>query len=289
MWRENQQELGDIPNEIEVPIAIQVSPAVARSGGGMITYVQNVLKAVRHLREQTWPRAVKRKGMPRVTFVLESIGADLRPVPIRSELTSLVENLSRDGIFCSGLAFRQEIGNALVARGKQGSARKVVGKLLTGLFGGTPGAQSVTVAKVLTGSRVKASGSSGQLELSSVNFHCEPHRLWLFERVCSSAVVNQTTSHISITMQMQDEDPELAAWVFPWRWQWVCYGFFSKRARQLSRLERLTLQNVLLHREDVEAMRVVMLSACPEEELLGLGQQEQQEEHRDFSIKAKAS
>ncbi|KAG3061937.1 hypothetical protein PI124_g22171, partial [Phytophthora idaei] len=25
MWRENQQELGDIPNEIEVPIAIQVS------------------------------------------------------------------------------------------------------------------------------------------------------------------------------------------------------------------------------------------------------------------------
>ncbi|KAG2798440.1 hypothetical protein PC112_g21350 [Phytophthora cactorum] len=283
IWRESQQELGDVPDEIEVPIAIQVSPAVARYGGGMITYVQNVLKAVRHLREQTWPRAVKRKEMPRVTFVLESIGADLRPVPIRSDLTSLVENLSRDGIFCSGLAFRQDIG----VRGKQGAARKVVGKLLTSLFGGTPGAQSVSGAKVLTGSRVKTSGSPGQLALSSLNFHCEPHRSWFLERFCSSAVVNQTTSHISITMQVQDENPKPS--VYTWRWQWVCYGFFSKRARQLSRLERLTLQNVLLHREDVEAMRVVMLSAFPEEELLGFGQQEQQEEHRDFSIKAKAS
>ncbi|KAG2795028.1 hypothetical protein PC118_g23476 [Phytophthora cactorum] len=46
IWRESQQELGDVPDEIEVPIAIQVSPAVARYGGGMITYVQNVLKAI---------------------------------------------------------------------------------------------------------------------------------------------------------------------------------------------------------------------------------------------------
>ncbi|KAF4030398.1 hypothetical protein GN244_ATG17818 [Phytophthora infestans] len=36
-------------------------------------------------------------------------------------------------------------------------------------------------------------------------------------------------------------------------------------------------------------MRAVMLSQCPEEDLLGLGQQEQQPEPREFSLKANAS
>ncbi|EEY58633.1 uncharacterized protein PITG_10743 [Phytophthora infestans T30-4] len=102
-------------------------------------------------------------------------------------------------------------------------------------------------------------------------------------------VVNQTTGHVSVAMEMQEGAAELADWVFAWRWQWICYGFFSTRARQLSRLERLTLLNVRVRTEDAEAMRAVMLSQCPEEDLLGLGQQEQQPEPREFSLKANAS
>ncbi|ETO73154.1 hypothetical protein F444_10877 [Phytophthora nicotianae P1976] len=263
IWRENQQQLGDIPDEIEVPITVKSHPAVSRTGGEGRNAKSDVC--------------------------IGSIGADLRPVPIRSELMSLVENLSRGGIICSGLAFRQEIG----VRGKQGAARKVVGKLLASLFGGAPAGQRVNGANVLTISRVKTSGFPSQIELSSMNFYCEPNRPWFFERFCSAAVVNQTSTHVSIVMQiaifplqLPEEDPELVARVYPWRWQWVCYGFFSKRARQLSRLERLTLQNVRVCTEDVEAMRVVMLSECPEEELLGIGQSQ---EPRDVTIKPKAS
>ncbi|ETI29723.1 hypothetical protein L914_21560 [Phytophthora nicotianae] len=270
IWRENQQQLGDIPDEIEVPITVKSHPAVSRTGGGMITYAQNVLNAVRHIREHTWPRAVKREGMPRVTFVLD-----------------LLERIC--GLYLFDPTFRQEIG----VRGKQGAARKVVGKLLASLFGGAPAGQRVNGANVLTISRVKTSGFPSQIELSSMNFYCEPNRPWFFERFCSAAVVNQTSTHVSIVMQiaifplqLPEEDPELVARVYPWRWQWVCYGFFSKRARQLSRLERLTLQNVRVCTEDVEAMRVVMLSECPEEELLGIGQSQ---EPRDVTIKPKAS
>lgn len=102
IWRGNQ-EIGDVPEEIEVPLMIQVNRWDARSARGMISYVQNVLGAARHLQEQTWwPEVVKREGLPRVTFVLESVGADLRPISIRSKLTTLVENLVRGGICCSG-------------------------------------------------------------------------------------------------------------------------------------------------------------------------------------------
>ncbi|POM74450.1 Hypothetical protein PHPALM_8589 [Phytophthora palmivora] len=278
IWREKQQ-VGDIPDEIEIPLTIQANVYIGRN---VVTYTQNVLKAVRHLREQRWPRNVNTKGLPRVTFVLESIGADLRPIPIRSDTTSLVENLARDGIICSGLSFRQELGNALAAPVKRGAARKSVGRLLTSLFGGVPNAEHTNAGKYMTGPRAN---SSNQLNLNSVHFHCEPFRSWFFERACSAAVINQTTSHVSVAMEMRDENAAL----YTWRWQWVCYGFFSERACRLSRLQRLTLQRICLSRGDVEAMRAVMLAECPEEILLGLSHQEQQHKRHDFSIKEKTS
>ncbi|KAF4030399.1 hypothetical protein GN244_ATG17819 [Phytophthora infestans] len=40
------------------------------------------------------------------------------------------------------------------------------------------------------------------------------------ELCCSArAVVNQTTGHVSVAMEMQEGAAELADWVFAWRWQ----------------------------------------------------------------------
>ncbi|KAJ8538957.1 hypothetical protein ON010_g12914 [Phytophthora cinnamomi] len=124
---EEEAIAGDVPDEIEVALTVQVHPVHAKSGGGLVNYMQNVPTATRHLGEQAWPRVGSSKGLPRVTFVLESIGADLRPVHMRSEVTALVEIMARDEIHCSGLSFWRDLGYALAAPAKRGAARKAVG------------------------------------------------------------------------------------------------------------------------------------------------------------------
>ncbi|KAE9228335.1 hypothetical protein PF004_g11098 [Phytophthora fragariae] len=277
IWRGNL-ELGDVPGEIEVPLTIQVHPTHARSGAGLVHYTQNVLKAARHLRSQTWPPVGGRKGLPRVTFVLESIGADLRPVQIRSDVTALVETIARDGIYCLGISFWQQLGSVLAAPAKLGAARKSVGKLLTSLFGGPADGLQVDRSRVMTGPRASTSTAPGQIILDSLNIFSDPSKTWFFERACSAAVVNQTTTHISISTDLSDQDRELVTW----RWRWICYGFFSERAQRLSRLQRLTLQNMTLTGEDVDAMQAVMASNYSEENLLGLPHPQQA--RNNFSI-----
>ncbi|EGZ13557.1 hypothetical protein PHYSODRAFT_303074 [Phytophthora sojae] len=277
IWR-RKRELGAVPDEIEVPITTQVcSTHLDRPGGGLVKYAQNVLRAIRHLRDQTWPPRRGRTGLPRVTFVLESLRVDLGAVLIKSDVTALVEAIAHDGVYCSGLSFWSEVDDTLYTPAKRGPARKTVGKFVTSLFSGSLGDDG---RRVMTGPRASASTTPHPRSLGSVNILCLPFRAWLFERACSGAVVNQTTNHVSLSSRREDNGE-----VATWRWRWIRYGFFSKRAQRLSCLKTLTLQDVALTGQDVDAMREVMASNYPEEDLLGLPHLQQA--RISYSIKPK--
>ncbi|RLN95758.1 hypothetical protein BBJ28_00011833 [Nothophytophthora sp. Chile5] len=212
-----------------------------------------------------------------------SIAVGLRPLEVKTELAKLMESLARDGIRCSGLAFRQDLGSALAAPAKKAAARKAVGHLYTSLFGGArsqaiaSGAyQNYLKAKSITGPSISLERQSNELAVHCMHFHCSPTQNWVFERLCSAAAVNQTTTNVSLQL---DEDTEQ----HQWRWQWIGYAFFSERARMYSSLQGLTLQEARITGEDVEAMASVLTSNGPEEDLFGLLHQE---ESSDVSIKA---
>ncbi|EGZ13582.1 hypothetical protein PHYSODRAFT_511499 [Phytophthora sojae] len=240
IWR-GTRELGAVPDEIDVPITIQVRPTHAESGGGLANYSQNVLRVVRHLRDQTWPPMGRGNDLPRVTFTIAC-----------------------DGICCSGMRFWSELGYTLAAPAKHAAARRSTPLLLTSIFGGSAEGNG---GQVMTGPRASPSTTPRQFRLDSVSISCLPFRTWFFERACSGAAVNQTTNHVSISMVLSEEQ---ATEVVTWRWRWICYGFFSKYPQRLSCLKTLTLQDVILTGQDVDAMREVMTSNYPEEDLLAI-------------------
>ncbi|RLN93370.1 hypothetical protein BBJ28_00025339 [Nothophytophthora sp. Chile5] len=288
IWRQKVPSCSTVVADLEVPITVSIGPWVARSARSMIHYVQSVQRAVQHIREASWQRPASSRGvaLPRVTFVLESIAVDLRPLEVKTELAKLMESLARDGIRCSGLAFRQDLGSALAAPARKAAARKAVGLLYTSLFGGArppaiaSGAdQNNLKTKSITGPSASLERPSDELAARCMHFHCGPARNWVFERLCSAAAVNQTATNVSLQL---DEDTEQ----HQWRWQWIGYAFFSERARLYSSLQGLTLQEARITGEDVEAMARVLTSNGPEEDLLGLLHQEGSS---DVSIKANAT
>ncbi|KAG7386951.1 hypothetical protein PHYPSEUDO_014935 [Phytophthora pseudosyringae] len=261
--------------EIEIPITVQLGPWLAPSSQEMLVYLRKLQATVRTARTQ-WHQYVDR-GQTRLSavFVLESIMIDLRDASISTELAQLVESLAHDGITVSGLALRLELGYQLSANGSLEEARKTVGKLMFGLFGGAKKAAALDWSGLdfeiasMTGPLAAEYGHINQLGLSSVHFDCETMQNWVFERMCSAVALNQTARHLSLGLELNDGDSDGEDWaLWCWRWQWVIFACFSEKARLQSRLEKLTLRNAVITAEAVEAMAAVSASHEPEEDLL---------------------
>ncbi|RLN84999.1 hypothetical protein BBJ28_00010902 [Nothophytophthora sp. Chile5] len=157
------------------------------------------------------------------------------------------------------------------------STRQVVGELLTGLFGGSrrsavaAGAEWGNLeATALTGPLAAIYGHSDQLSVDLLHLVCKGTQNWVFERVCSALAVNQTTN-LSLELEYHSDDADDYQTPSRWRWiwQWIVYAFSSERARLSSRLESLSLYNVGITAEAVEAIAAVLASDDPEGELLG--------------------
>ncbi|RLN72384.1 hypothetical protein BBJ28_00006002 [Nothophytophthora sp. Chile5] len=157
--------------------------------------------------------------------------------------------------------------------------RQTVGELLTGLFGGSRRSDAAAragwgnlEATALTGPLAAIYGHSDQLSVDSLHLVCKGMQNWVFERVCSALAVNQTTTNLALELEYHSDDgDEYYRTPSRWRWicQWIAYAFFSERARLSSRLESLSLYNVYIAAEAVEAIAAVLASDDPEGELLG--------------------
>jgi hypothetical protein len=263
--------------EIEIPITLQLGPWLTSSSDGMLAYLRRVQEMVRTLRMQ-WQQFFDQEQAPfSVAFVLESITADLRDVSISADVAELVTSLARDGIRMSGLALRHELHRDLLSNGNKLEARKVVGQLLFGLFGGAKkterpaGNEWEFEATSMTGSLASAYGHPDQLTLEAAHFDCDAMQSWVFERLCSAMSVNQTTTHLSLGLELEDgDDSDAVDWgLCRWRWQWIIFACFSEKARLHSRLKSLALHNAVITTRAVEAMAAVLAAEGPEETLLG--------------------
>ncbi|CAI5739524.1 unnamed protein product [Peronospora farinosa] len=260
--------------EIEIPITVQLGSWLTSSSKDMLTYLRKLQETVRMIRMQ-WKEYINRdQSSLSAVFVLESITVDLRSCSISTELAEIVMSLARDGIRVSELALREDgLWRALASNGSIEEARVTVGKLMFGLFGGAKttewedfGFETTSI----TGPLVAEYGYANQLASSFVHFDCEVMQKWVFERMCSAVVVNQTTKHLSLEMndgESNDDDGDSV--LRCWMWQWIIFACFSEKARLHSRLESLALHNVVITSEAVESMAAVLAAEGPEESLLG--------------------
>ncbi|RLN52366.1 hypothetical protein BBJ29_009231 [Phytophthora kernoviae] len=266
--------------EIEISVTIQLGPWLTTSSDDMLTYLRGVQQKVRDIRMQWLSYIDKSQAVLSVTFVLEALMTDLRDIEISAELAELVDSLANDGARFTGLALRQELHHSLTYNGYQGAARKTVGQLVWGLFGGTKRLEATAKEEwggvdfettTMTGPLASTYGHPNQLALSPVHFDCEAMQNWVFERVCSAVAVNQTTKNLSLALELNDgDDDDDGDWALcRWRWEWIIFACFSEKARLHSRLESLTLRNAVITVEAVEAMAAILASDAPEEALLG--------------------
>ncbi|GMF11190.1 unnamed protein product [Phytophthora lilii] len=260
--------------EIEIPVIVKLEPWLTISSGNTLAYFQKVHETIKTVR-MDWQQQLDQKQVPlSIAFVLESIMADLRDVSITAELAELVESLAADGIRMSGMALRHELCQELIANESLDDARKTIGRLSFSLFGGAKQVESFAgeawggfnlEVTSITGPLASELGYTKQLALSSVHFDCEAAQNWVFERICSAVAVNQTTKHLSLSLEMNDGDWGLSCW----RWKWIGFACFSEKARLHSKLESLRLRNAVITAEAVEAMATMLGSEGPEETLLG--------------------
>ncbi|KAL4093742.1 hypothetical protein PRIC1_011172 [Phytophthora ramorum] len=264
--------------EIEIPVTVQLGPWLTSSSEEMLAYLRKLQETVRAVRIQ-W-REYWDVTPLRIAFVLESIMVDLRDVSVSVDLAELVESLAHDGIRVSGLALRHELCSRITSNGSREEARQVVGRLTFGLFGGSKNLEAPSGIEwadfglgvtAMTGPLVSDFGHANELTLSSVHFDCEAMRSWVFERICSAVAVNQTARHLSLGLELNDGEEDDDDWALcRWTWQWIIFACFSEKARLHSRLESLTLRNVVITADAVQAMAEVLESSGPEEALLGL-------------------
>ncbi|RLN71498.1 hypothetical protein BBJ28_00009885 [Nothophytophthora sp. Chile5] len=268
LWRENESA---VSTEIEIPVTIQIRPWLTESAEDSLSYIRRLQQVVRTIRTH-WQRYHDsiEAGFAFV-FVLESIEMDLRDVSISVELAQLLGALARDGFRISSLDLRLELDDTLASNGKQAAARQAVGRLVTGLFGGARRSDAAVEwgncePTALTGPLAAIYGHSDQLAVESLSLDCEDIPKWVFERMCSALAVNQTTISLSLVLELTEDNEGRA--LCRANWQWIAFACFSEKARLSSRLEKLTLRNVVITVEAVEAIAAVLGADNPEEELL---------------------
>ncbi|KAE9140907.1 hypothetical protein PF007_g484 [Phytophthora fragariae] len=199
-------------------------------------------------------------GMLRCTLVLEPMIADLRVFGCGNEIVETMARFVGENVWFSQLSLKAAMG----CLENQDEVLMSFRQMMAVVFDATR--RSRELANTRYCSRTLEHGwDSDPLQMGTVTLQCDsslgPSELGV---MFSALVLNQTTRHLSIRMQMESNNHK------DW-WKWVAYAFFSKRAQTCSALESLELSGINdVEIEDVKAFSAVVATEHPEEVICGI-------------------
>lgn len=245
---------------------IQVPVCVGFDGVGIAAQLMDVWAAQRMV-QQSNERAVVEHGLPRCSFVLEPMKADL--TYWTGEILAGVDTLVRNNVWFSSLSVC--VGDFIERwnheRPDEREIRNVLAKFSASAFSNTRRSPELATTRYHPELHATERGlplsplQLGQVYLSS----CPDIDILDFAMVCSAIAVCQTTRKISFRMMMPAHNQDTEQW-----WKCIAYALFSKRAKAHSAVESLSLIEVeSMGRTDMEAFTRVMTSQHPEEEVFG--------------------
>ncbi|ETM35272.1 hypothetical protein L914_17791, partial [Phytophthora nicotianae] len=265
--------------DIAIPVRLMLPRAVMTKCVKVLVDVHKADKKIRSEWENYDPSKEKQElgtKSLRCTFVLQPMAADFGEDEATSEMIQTMRALTTDGMSFSLAASWLLLENKL--RGTERAKRKAFGELMGSFFNGTPRSREPLIPSY------DLPMKDQPLQLGAVHLLCvsvlHPRD---FEAMFSAIVATQTTTKLSIRMQiMPVEAPVYGHW-----WKWLAYGVFSKRARLNSSVESLALASIgSMTVEDIDIFNAVLASDHPEEHIYRTSRGEIDE--RDATLKAGA-
>ncbi|KAG7381437.1 hypothetical protein PHYPSEUDO_006015 [Phytophthora pseudosyringae] len=276
--------------DIEIPVRVcftvmhPASYMFLCEGSEPLKDIQQAEKLVKQEWENHERSRKKRHVEPRslrCTFVLEPMIASFNDARITPDLTETMQTLVWENTWFSHVSFWLFMSHELETN--EHASRLVIGRLMSSIFGDTRRSSELANSRYRAESDASR-GDSLPLQLGLVNLECDSSMSsHSFEAMCSAIVVNQTTSKLSMLLEMDPEEPATSQ---HW-WRWLAYALFSKRTRASSSLESLALLRIgSMSIADIEAFSSVLASDHPEEALFGCTRGAVDE--KDATIKAGA-
>lgn len=213
-------------------------------------------------------------GSLRCTFFLEPMVANLRAVQSTMFGSDVVDFKETAVTLSRLLQHNFRLSHlSLEIESPRGSAKtrvELFAQLTTTLFG------SIRRYPELANTRYQIerdpfSRKSRPLQLDTLHLNCHNLHPLDFEALCTALATNQTTRELTIKANLRSFiGLRTAATSERDVWKWLAYGLFSKRARECSALESLTLVSVdSMTTADVGEIESVVTSDHPEEYMHG--------------------
>lgn len=215
-------------------------------------------------------------GSLQCTFVLEPMIADFSNLPGRTDTAQTLSTLMGENVRFSRGTLCLHLDSTLKA--DEFLAKKTFGQLVASVFDSTRRYPELAIRKNCFSELKKA---CNPLQIGTLVVYCDPSlKTSEFEALCSAMAVSQTTKRLCLSLWLDPKDAISSTT----KWKWLAYALFSKRARESSTLESLTLNSIgSMSIADMKAFIAMLTSEHPEEELFSLprGQGHREKRHTE--------